>query len=152
MPHEEGTGVGGVEAAEQRPQGGLLSLGASVGGLTSDVEPSLIADTDGVGIVVAAVGTGHGLGAARLYRPVTTNNVVVTDALPTLCPVPGIDLCGGTGPLGPHSRAVDYQQAYRSHRYIQLSVARAVAMEVAIVATHFNRDTIVFFFIIFLVD
>ena len=46
-----------VQFLKQSSHGCLLSLGAGIVGLTSDIEPSLVADAYRVGIVVLAVGT-----------------------------------------------------------------------------------------------
>ena len=48
--------------------------------MSADVQPTLVADADGVGIVVQAVGTDHIFRAAGLDLSVTTDDVVVADA------------------------------------------------------------------------
>ena len=95
VSYDHGAGVTPVEIFEQLSHGSLLLSGTRVGGLTADVEPALIADTDRVGIVVLAMGTNHPFRPSGLDRSVTTDHVVVTDAEvePPLA-MPGIDLSG----------------------------------------------------------
>ena len=80
MPYDQGTRVTLTQRFDQSPHGCLLFSRARVGGLTSDVEPALIADADRVGIVVQAVSTHHPFRTAWLDRSVTTDHVVVADA------------------------------------------------------------------------
>ena len=51
-----------------------------VGGLTADVQATLVAHADGVAVVVQAVGTDHVFRSAGLYLSVTTDDVVVAYA------------------------------------------------------------------------
>jgi hypothetical protein len=51
-----------------------------VGGLTADVQATLIAHADGVAVVVQAVGADHVFRSAGLYLSVTTDDVVVAYA------------------------------------------------------------------------
>ena len=57
MTQDHGFGIASVQFLKQPSHGSLLRLGTCVGGLTADVEPTLVADADRVGIVVLAVGT-----------------------------------------------------------------------------------------------
>ena len=54
---DEGAGVTPVQLFEQLSHGLLLRLGARVGGLSADIQAPLVADADGVAVVVHAVGT-----------------------------------------------------------------------------------------------
>ena len=74
-------GVTLVEVFEQLSHGSLLFRRPRVGGLTSDVEPTLVADAYRVGVVVHAVGANLTFRTAWLYLSVTTDDVVVADAL-----------------------------------------------------------------------
>ena len=88
VAYDQGAGVAPVQILQQSSHRCLLSLCARVGGLTADVKPALIADADGVGVVVHAVGTDHPFRPAWLYLSVTADHVVVADAqLPPLFPV-----------------------------------------------------------------
>jgi hypothetical protein len=56
VPYDHGAGVTPVELFEQLSHGSLLFSGTRVGGLTTDVEPTLVADANRMGVVVLAVG------------------------------------------------------------------------------------------------
>ena len=81
MTDYHGAGVTPVEVFEQLSQGSLLFRRSRVGGLTSDVEPALVADAYRVGVVVHAVGANLTFRTAWLNCSVTTDDVVVADAL-----------------------------------------------------------------------
>ena len=74
-------GVTPVEVFEQLSHGSLLFSRSRVGGLTADVEPTLVADAYRVGVMVHAVGANLTFRTAWLYLSVTTDDVVVADAL-----------------------------------------------------------------------
>ena len=57
MTQYQGLGIAPAQLSEQPSHGSLLLWSTRVGGLPADVEPSLVADADGVGVVVHAVGT-----------------------------------------------------------------------------------------------
>ena len=57
MTDDQGFRVTPVQVFQQPPECRLLRLGARVGGLTSDIQPALVADAYRVGVVVLAVGT-----------------------------------------------------------------------------------------------
>ena len=108
MPYNHGAGVTPVKFFEQFAHGSLLSRRPGVGGLTADVQPALVTDTDRVGVVVLAMGTDHPFRTAWLYRSVSSNHVVVADAeLPALSAVPRVYLSGRTRLVGPHCRTVN---------------------------------------------
>ena len=92
---DESLGVAAVQVGEQTPEGFLLCLGARVGRLSADVEPTLVADADGVAVVVPAVGADHILRPSLFDLSAAADDVVVADAkFPALLPVPGVDLGG----------------------------------------------------------
>ena len=109
MPHDQGAGVTLVEIFKQLPHRRLLRCRARVGGLTSNVEPALVADADRVGIVVQAVGTHHPFRAAWFNRSVTTDHVVVTDAklVVSVFAVPGVDLSSRRCLVGHYCRTMN---------------------------------------------
>ena len=80
MPYDQGAGVTLVQVVEQSPHGSLLFSRARVGGLTSYIEPALVADADRVAVVVQTVGADHPFRATWLDRSVTTDHVMVADA------------------------------------------------------------------------
>jgi hypothetical protein len=57
VAYDHGAGVTPVEIFEQLSHGSLLLSRTRVGGLTADVEPTLVADANRMGVVVLAVGT-----------------------------------------------------------------------------------------------
>ena len=108
VPYDHGAGVTPVKLFEQRSHGSLLRRCARVGGLTSDVQPALIADAYRVGVVVLAVGTDHPFRTAWLYRSVSSDHVVVADTeLPASSSMPRIYLSGRACLVGPHRRTVN---------------------------------------------
>ena len=95
MTDDEGLGVAAVQVGEQTTESFLLCLGARVGGLSADVEATLVADADGVAVVVPAVGADHELWPSLFDLSAAADDVVVADAkFPSLLPVPGVDLGG----------------------------------------------------------
>ena len=108
MTDDEGLGIAAVQVGEQTAEGCLLCVGAGVGRLSADVEPSLVADADGVLVVVPAVGADHELGTALFDLSAAADNVVVADAeFPALLPVPGVDLGGRALLVGADGTAVN---------------------------------------------
>ena len=108
MPYDQGTRVTLTQRFDQSPHGCLLFSRARVGGLTSDVEPALIADADRVGIMVQAVGTHHPFRTAWLNRSVTTDHVMVADAeVKTSLAMPSIDLSSRRCLVGLHCRTMN---------------------------------------------
>jgi hypothetical protein len=132
VTYDHGTGIAPVKFFEQSSHSGLLRLGARVGGLTSYVEPALVADAYRVGVVVQAVGSDHVLRTAWLDLSVTTDHVVVADAevKPSLA-MPRIYLGGRTHLVGFYCRTVNDNQCNRSHATPQLTAPSAVSMAVA---------------------
>ena len=95
MTHDERPGVAPAQVFKQPAQRYFLLLRAGVGGLTSGVEPALVAHADGVAVVVLAVGAHHVFRTTGLNLSVTTDHVVVADAeVETPLAMPGIDLSG----------------------------------------------------------
>ena len=77
----QGAGIAPVHLFEQSSNGSLLFSCSRVGGLTADVQSALVADAYRVGVVVQAVGADHPFRTAWLYLSVTTDDVVVADAV-----------------------------------------------------------------------
>ena len=93
MTDNHGAGVTPVEVFEQLSHGSLLFSRSRVGGLTADVEPALVADAYRVGVVIHAVGANLTFRTAWLYLSVTTDDVVVADALKSSVFMPIVDVC-----------------------------------------------------------
>ena len=70
VTHDLGIGVVDLQGAEQGDEGSALGWSAGVGGAAFLVEASLVADADGVGVVVAGLE----------YLTVFFDEVVVADA------------------------------------------------------------------------
>ncbi len=82
VPDDLGIRVVLFQRDEQRVEGELLSWGAGVGRTAFFVETSLVADADGVGVVVAGMGADHLLGTTEVQLSVAGDVVVVAAALP----------------------------------------------------------------------
>ena len=116
MAYDQGFGVTPVQFFEQSSHGGLLRLGTRVGGLSSCIVPTLVADANRVGIVILAVGTRQPFRTAGLYTAVTTDHVVVADTeVEASLAMPRVDLSGRGGLVGPHRRTMDDDQCDGSH-------------------------------------
>ncbi len=116
MAYDEGPGVALVQLFEQHAERAFLRLGARVAWHSAAVEPALVADADGVGVVIQTVSTDQIVRSSFLDRSVTTNDVVVANAeSPALLPMPGVDLRRRTGLVGLHCRAVDDDEGDRTH-------------------------------------
>ena len=82
VAHDFGFGVVGLQGDEQRVEGELLGGSPGVGRTALLVEAPLVADADGVGVVVAGVGADHLLGTAEVQLSVAGDVVVIAAALP----------------------------------------------------------------------
>ena len=148
VAYNHGAGVTPVEIFEQLSHGSLLFSGTRVGGLTADVEPTLIADANRVGVMVLAVGTDHPFRPSGLDCSVTTDHVVVADAeVKTSLAMPCVDLrCRARLP-GPHCRTVKDNQRNDSHKLLQLCTKKVDTMAVMTVKIKFAILLIVVRFI-----
>ena len=77
-----GIGIVLLQRTEQRVEGQLLGGSPGVGRTALLVEAPLVADADGVGVVVAGVCADHLFGAAEVELAVAGDVVVVAAALP----------------------------------------------------------------------
>ena len=98
MSDDHGAGVTLMQLFYQLSHGLPLCLSARVGGLTADVQTTLVAYAYRVLVVVMAfymaVGTYHPFRTSLLYRSVTTDDVVVADAVkPSFLMPPVYILC-----------------------------------------------------------
>ena len=148
MPDDQRAGVTLVKILEQSPHRRLLRCRTRVGGLTTDVESSFVADADGVGIVVQTVGADHPFRPTGLDLSVTTDHVVVADAklIMAVFAVPGINLSGRRCLVGLYCRTMNYYQCNNSHtcalyKMVQDTAPNAVriadAMDTIICAINF---------------
>ena len=109
MTDDQCTRIAAVKVFQELTQCCFLLWCPRVGGLTADVEATLVAHADGVAVVVQAVGPDHVFRSAGLYLSVTTDDVVVAYAeLPVvILSVPRIYLSCGTLLVRPHRTAVN---------------------------------------------
>ena len=116
MTDYHSAGVTPVQLFEQPSHGLPLCLGTRVGGLTADVQTTLVAYAYRVFVVVLAVGAYHPFRSPWLYRSVTTDHVVVADTeLEASLAMPRIYLSCRTGLVGAYRTAVNNNQCNRSH-------------------------------------
>ena len=92
---------------EQRVEGEFLGRCAGVGGAAFLIETALVADADGVGIIMPGVGTDHLFGTAEVQLSVAGDVVVVAAALPAFGFVHLVELLHGDVLVGPRGRAVE---------------------------------------------
>ena len=109
MTDDQCAGVCLVKHGQQPPQSCFLLWCPRVGGLTADVQATLVAHADGVAVVVQAVGAYEPFRSTGLYLSVTTDDVVVAYAeLPVvILPVPRIYLSCRRHLVWPHCTAVN---------------------------------------------
>ena len=103
-----GAGVTPVQVFQQLSHRSLLLSRSRIGGLTADVQTSLVAYADGVAVVVQTVGTNHPFRSAGLNLSVTTDDVVVADTeLEASVSMPRIYISGGRCLVGPYCRTMN---------------------------------------------
>ena len=133
MAEDDGIGKLSVEASEQGAQALTLCLGTCVRSLTVDVQTSLVADADGVLVVVLAVGPDLAEPPPFVHDTVACHIVMVPDVLksaPDMVPAAFPEVVALPGPCG---RAMQDNHRYRSHIFMQLCVVSAVSSAVSTV-------------------
>ena len=115
MADDLGIGVVGLQGAEKGDEGTLLGRGAGVGITATFVETAFVADADGVGVVVAGVGTDLRLVAALVQLAVAGDVVVVATAFPAFCLVTGIQCLEREILVAASGAAVDDDEINASH-------------------------------------
>ena len=113
-----GIGIVDLQRVEQREESLLLLRGAGVGGLAVGIEASLVADTDGVGVVVAGVCTDHLLGATEVELSVAGDVVVVAAAPPAAGLVHLLEPFHRNMLVRSRGGAVNHNQIYSSHSFV----------------------------------
>lgn len=153
MTEDESVGIGAMEFGEEGVERCLLLFGARVARIAAHVKPSFVADADGMGVVILAVGADSGLWTACLDGAIATDDVVVADALPPSLPVPVVDLGGGGCLAGTHGGAVDDEERDGSHRCVWMHelVPREVAMAVRMLMAIWMIQRAVSFFMVMLI-
>ena len=106
---------------EQCVESELLGRCAGVGGAAFLIEATLVADADGVGIIMPGVGTDHLLGTAEVQLSVAGDVVVVAAALPAFGFVHLVEPFHGNVLVRSRGRAVNDNQIYSSHSSYRIS-------------------------------
>ena len=136
VAEDDGLGVVLAQGAQQGDEGGFLLGGAGVPGTAFLVETALIADADGVLVVVADVGTGQVL-VACLVELAVAGDVVVVAGEAEAGVVIGYERRHGEVLRLPRRTAVNDYQIYLSHNtrfdYLQLAMPRVVPRAVRMV-------------------
>ena len=111
-----GAGVTSVQVFQQLSHRSFLLGRSRVGGLTADIQPTLIAYADGVAVVIDAMGTDHPFRTPCLYRSVTTDDVVVADTeLETSLTMPRVYLSCRTLLVGAYRTTMNNNQCNSPH-------------------------------------
>ena len=108
-------GIVDLQRAEQGNEGCLLSRGAGVGSTAFLVKATLVADADGVGVVVSGVGADHLLGTTEVQLSVAGDVVVVAAAFPAAGLVHLVELLQRNTLARPRGGAVNDNKIYSSH-------------------------------------
>ena len=101
-----GIGVVDLQGAEQGDEGCLLGRGTGVGGTALLIEAALVADADGVSVVVAGMGTDLLFWTALVELTVAGDVVVVAAAFPAAGLVHLVELLHGNVLVRSRCRAV----------------------------------------------
>ena len=83
VSHDLSIGVIDLQTSKQGDEGSTLSRGAGIGRATTVIETSLIADADGMSIVMPGMSSNHLFGAADVELAITGDVVVVAAAVPS---------------------------------------------------------------------
>ena len=95
MAYNLGVGIVTAEVLEEEPQGGNLLGSAGVGRFAFLIQASLVADAQGVLVVVAHVGSGQFLATALVDGALTVDVPVVANLGKTSRLVPAVDVIDG---------------------------------------------------------
>ena len=110
-----GIGVIDLQGSEQGDEGCTLGRGTGVFSTTFLVETTLVADSDGVGIVVSGMGSDHLFGTAEVELTITRNIIVVATTVPAFGTVHIVEHLKRQVLVRAARRTVNYNQIYSSH-------------------------------------
>ena len=79
MPYDQRLGKGILQLPEKLPQGRFLRFRPRIPGLCLCIQSSLVTDSDGVAVVVPAMGPGLSERPSGMYQPVACDVEVVSD-------------------------------------------------------------------------
>ena len=119
VTYDAGAGVTPVQVFKEPSHGSLLLGCPCVDFFTTGIQTALIAHTDAVLVVVlpfdVTVGADHPFRPARFYASVTTDDVVVADALKSPVLMPVIYFLCRTCLVGPYRTAMNNNQTNLTH-------------------------------------
>ena len=115
MANDQGIGVVYFKRTEQREESLLLGWGTGIFGYAFGIESALVADADGVGVVMAGMGPYHLLRATEVELTVAGNVVVVAAAFPATGLVHLVEIIQRQVLVRARCRAVNDNKVYSSH-------------------------------------
>ena len=167
MPDDQGLRKLPMQLRQHPPEGRLLLRRPGVRRLPMLIEAPLITDADGVTVVPITVRSYLLHGSSQFDTPIPSDDEMVPNALPGPpmpifpCLMPLVNIGRRALPSRRDGRAMNNNQRNLPHNfslftihyslfpyYTQLMVANAVAIDVAIVATHLKTEITIFFFIL----
>ena len=107
VTHNDGVGVLLLQFGQQVEHGFLLLGRSGVCRLASGIKATLVADADGVAVVVQAMGTNYFFRSADFNIAIPADVVVIPGSVPSFGDVPFRDLFNGTRLGWHHCAAVD---------------------------------------------
>ena len=120
MANDQGIGVVYFKRTEQREESLLLGRGSGVFGNAFGIESALVTDADGVGVIMAGVGSYHLLRATEVELTVAGNVVVVAAAFPAAGLVHLVELFQRQVLVWAARSTVNHNKVYSSHNTIIL--------------------------------
>ena len=115
VTYDAGAGVTPVQVFKEPSHGSLLLRCPCVDFFATGIQTALIAYADAVLVVVHAVGADHPFRPSWFYASVTTDDVVVADALKSPVLMPLIYILCRTCPVGPYRTAMNNNQTNLTH-------------------------------------
>jgi len=115
VTEDDSVGILVVKLRQQRSHALALRLGPRVAGIAEGIETALIADADGVMVVVLAVGTHHPQRPPLMYLPVACDIVMVSNVLPSQPEVVGLALVKAVALRRARRAAMQHYQCDLSH-------------------------------------
>ena len=116
-----GVGVVRLQGLQQVPEGSLLLSGAGVGRMAVREQAALVADADGVLVVVTGMGPGQVL-VAGLVDLAVAGDVVVVAGESESCLVAGDEVLHRERTVFAGGTTVNHNQVYSSHSFNKLRV------------------------------
>jgi hypothetical protein len=111
-------GVIDLQTSEQGDEGSTLGRSTGVFCTATVIETTLVADANGVGIVMPGVSADHLFGAAEMQLSVAGDIIVVATAFPAFGAVYVVEQLKRQMLVRPRCGAVNHNQIYSSHRQL----------------------------------